>query len=181
VRSSTFRTPSGERTPLKAESACDPDFGSTRRLNVATTSSARIVPPFWNLTPRRSLNVQTLASWLGFQLVASSGERVRFGFARFRNSPTMLVASAPPWAASRWGSSAPEGGGMIANRRRPPALTARGFASATGASPSAPMIPPRSGSDRPNIVPRRMNSPRSISPAANSSMSVFSTCPACRR
>ncbi len=42
-------------------------------LKVATTSSAFIVLPLWNLTPRRSWNVHLVSVAFGFQLVASHG------------------------------------------------------------------------------------------------------------
>ena len=74
--SSILRDAPGDSTPLKAESAFDPFFGSTSRSTLATTASALKGSPLLNVTPGRSLNVQTEPSALGDQLVASTGSSV---------------------------------------------------------------------------------------------------------
>src|SRR5579862_7837566 len=66
-------TPSGTRTPLNTDSACDCPLGSVRRLNVVITSAAVTVWPFWNFTFGRSLTVHTVASAFGLQAIAISG------------------------------------------------------------------------------------------------------------
>ena len=80
---SIFLIPPGERTPLKAESACEPgvriDEAVERRDDVVR---CRRPGPFWNFTFGRSLNVHTVAFAFGVQLVASSGIRVRLCVAR---------------------------------------------------------------------------------------------------
>ncbi len=72
VKSSTFVTPAGESTPLKAEPACDVASVSSRAY-VAITSSALNGLPLANFTPWRILYVHSLPSAFGFQLTASSG------------------------------------------------------------------------------------------------------------
>src|ERR671919_2827520 len=70
----TFRT---ERiTPLYED--CAWESGPRRRLNVATTSSAVIGLPSWNLTPRRSWNVHDLPPRDGFHDVARRGRKTAF-------------------------------------------------------------------------------------------------------
>ncbi len=71
VEASTLVVPPGDSTPPSDESACE--FGPVRRSNDATTSSAVMGVPSWNLTSVRNLNVHDFASLDGFQLVASSG------------------------------------------------------------------------------------------------------------
>ena len=63
---------------------------------------------------------------------------------------------------------------------RPPTLATPGWANAKGVS-SAPRTVPIADAESPNTVARRRKSPRSISPASSSSISVFSTTPACSR
>src|SRR5919197_4182916 len=137
VNLSTFRTPPGERTPLYAESACEPPFGSVSRLYVATTSSAVISCPVWNLTPRRSLYVQTSAFLFDFQLVASSGMSLPLSVVRLSISPAMLPVTRLPVSAYVCGSRPCAGGGMQPTRRRPPTCPRRVPPNASGASPAA--------------------------------------------
>ncbi|TMM13691.1 MAG: MFS transporter [Actinobacteria bacterium] len=70
---------------------------------------------------------------------------------------------------------------MIPTRIRPPAFAASVPAKARGASPSAPRSVPMTEADTPKMPARRISSLRSNSPAANSSMSVFSIGPASLR
>ena len=79
VWSSTLVVPLFDSTPFRAESALEPLAGSARRSMEATTSSAVITRPSWNLTPSRSLNVQTLPSLLGSHDRASIGRSLRSG------------------------------------------------------------------------------------------------------
>src|SRR5450756_2288355 len=67
---STFLVPPGERLPRRATWAEEPLLGSTRRSMVATASSASKGLPSLNVTPWRSLNVQTSPAELGCQLSA---------------------------------------------------------------------------------------------------------------
>ena len=76
---------------------------------VATTSSAVMVAPLWNLTPLRILKVQTLPSWLGVQLSASTGRRTRSEPEFARNSPVCCSISRPPASATVMGSMAAAG------------------------------------------------------------------------
>ena len=63
------------------------------------------------------------------------------------------------------GSSVPAGIGVRPTRMRPPALPRVCFANAAGASPAASSAADITGTERPNIVARWMNSARSHSPA----------------
>src|SRR5438552_16943502 len=74
-----FRTPSGgSRLAGIADRSCD--FGLPAScLKLATTSSAVISLPLWNLTPLRSWNVHDVAVVFGFVLVASHGLTWRAG------------------------------------------------------------------------------------------------------
>src|ERR1700674_1107203 len=171
VRSSVFVTPVGLRTPLNADSACDPVSGLTRRLNVAMTSSAVIAWPFWNLTPDLSLTVQVEASALGVQLVASSGTSFKLAVARIKNSPQTLPVSSAPCSAKVCGSIVCTGGGMIPRRRRPPCFGPVVVVD-DGPQPAMASTPPIADADKPKIVARLMNSRRSYLTSKNSSRSV---------
>ena len=72
------------RTPLNAERALPPPFGSVLRLNVAMTSAAVNGEPSWNLTPWRRLNAHWVPSLFGFQFSASEGESVLSWFVAVR-------------------------------------------------------------------------------------------------
>ena len=77
MRSSTLRVPPFDSTPLNADSALEPFFGSARRSIDATTSSAFSTCPLWNFTFGRSLKVQTVPSSFGFHDKASIGRSIR--------------------------------------------------------------------------------------------------------
>src|SRR3990170_3188809 len=98
-------TPDGSRR-LNGIAERSSDVFSVRYcLKLATTSAAVIVLPWWNLTPRRSWNVQTVRSALGFQLVASHGFTCRALFENVRNSPGMPARASEPASLSRYGST----------------------------------------------------------------------------
>ena len=142
---------------MKAERACEPEFGSVRRLNVVTTSSAVNGAPFANLTFLRSANVHSLAVLFGFQDSASSDLSVSDWVARVRNSPEMPPVSRPPWSANVCGSISLVGGGVMPTRMRPPTLRAAGAPNASGVS-YAPSAAPIAPTDSPRTVARLMNS-----------------------
>ncbi len=74
-------------------------------MKLATTSSAFIVLPLWNFTPRRSWNVQTVRALFGFQLDASHGFTWNLLFVQVRNSPGMPARPSEPASLSPYGSS----------------------------------------------------------------------------
>src|SRR5947209_1354915 len=129
------------------------------------TSSAVIGAPLWNFTPDLSLNVQTLPSLFGDQLVASIGWSASFRFeSKIRNSPVWLSMHRPPASATVSGLTA-AAGVAIATRSVPPFV-----AGAAGVEPDdcveedddphAARTAPRSGADMPIMLPRRRNSRR---------------------
>ena len=69
-------------------------------LKLATTSSAVIVLPLWNLTPLRSWNVHVVRVLFGFQLVASQGFTCRALFENVRNSPQIPASPSEPASRS---------------------------------------------------------------------------------
>ena len=94
-------TPEGSsRVSGIAEKICDVlTVRYCRKL--ATTSSAVISFPLWNLTPFRSWNVHTVRSLFGFQLVASHGFTCSALFEKVRNSPGMPARPSVP-ASRSW-------------------------------------------------------------------------------
>ena len=97
-------TPAGERRLLGiAEKSCDV-AADMYCLKLATTSSALKVLPLWNLTPRRSWNVQTVAFVFAFQLVASAGLTCSCWLEKVRYSPIRLAKASEPASLSRTGS-----------------------------------------------------------------------------
>ena len=65
--------PPGERMPARAARAPEPLLGLMTRSMLATTSAASKGLPSLNVTPWRSLKVQTSPFALGAQLTASLG------------------------------------------------------------------------------------------------------------
>ena len=73
-------------------SAGDSVSGSSRRPNVATTSSDVKSLPSWNLTPDRSVKVHWVLSALGSHDSASCGASVPSGFRTARFSKSACAA-----------------------------------------------------------------------------------------
>jgi len=166
VESSSAWAPPFDNTPVNADSAFEPLSESACRLNVAATSSAVIGLPFWNCTPRRSLNVHWEPSRLGFQLSASRGTGLSSRSEKMRYSPDCAsVASAPALLTLIGSRSLP--GICSPARTVPPFLTFALLASFPELELSVPSPLPQavarklnSGSDMPTTAPRRTNSRR---------------------
>ena len=174
-------------TPAASKNGDRPAFeplAPTYCFMLATTSFAVIVEPSWNLTPLRIWNVHTVASAFGFQLVASAGTTWPFGVVNVRNSPGMPANASDPPSFRRYGSRRGTEGAAMPTRIVPPALAPSRRASRTvaaAASPANASRLPIMPTESPNIVPRRKNSLRSISPPMNSSIRLFSSGPASLR
>ena len=118
---------------------------------MATTSSAVIGLPLWNLTSWRSLKVQTVPSLLGDQLSASTGWAVRSAPDRTKVSATCDSTVIPPPSAILTGSIA-AAGTICAMRTVPPGLAAH--ARRMGVSiPIATVTLARNGTDMPSTEP----------------------------
>src|SRR5262249_165601 len=125
-------TPSGPmRLGGSAPTACEV-FSERYCLKLATTSSAVIVLPLWNLTPLRIWNVQTVRSWFGFQLGASDGFTWSALFVKVRNSPEKPVRASEPASRSRYGSR-PDVNAVRPTRMVPPILAGAMVAPNAGA------------------------------------------------
>src|SRR6202035_4643037 len=129
--------------------------------------------PLWNLTPVRSLKVQTLPSVLGDQLSARLGSSASLRLlSKIRNSPVWLSMHNPPASEMVSGLIAPAGA-EIATRSVPPflGLPAGGVVLPLGVEePHAARIAPSSGADMPIALPRRRNCRRLRRPETSSSM-----------
>src|SRR5579864_524832 len=123
--------------------------------------------PLWNVTPVRSLNVQTLPSLFGLQLSASIGWSASFRFeSKIRNSPVWLSMHRPPASATVSGLTAAAGAEM-ATRSVPPFLAGAAGVEldeevAGDEDPHAARIAPSSGVDMPMMLPRRRKVRRSM-------------------
>src|SRR5665647_3916156 len=150
VASSTFCVPPGERMPPRTLSAEEPLLGSVRRSKVATTSSAPKGLPSLNLTPWRSLKVQTSAVLSLLQLSARTGRSVLSFSAQTKYSQTCWICTGPPASFMVTGSRAmSESGELILSV--PPALGA-GVALAMAAGERAVDPPPQAASSEPAAV-----------------------------
>ena len=82
--------------PWNEASAAETVLGLSRMFMVKTTSSAPKRLPSWKVTPGCRLNVQTVASALGDQLLASTGRRLRSLLTQTRYSATCWAMAIEP-------------------------------------------------------------------------------------
>src|SRR3954451_22306307 len=122
VWSSTLRTPSGDSTPLKADSAEEPPFGSLSSFIVATTSSAVSGRPSCHLTPWRILNSHSFALPTWRQDVARRGCSDVSAMRLHSVSPASWAVKMPPWSKRKTGSTSAVGTAQP-RRNVPPRLT----------------------------------------------------------
>src|ERR1700677_4967385 len=153
----------------------DPLDGSVSRLTVATTSSAVIGLPVWNVTPLRSANVHSEGE-LAVHEVASRGWRTLFTSGQHRYSPASSTAWILPSSYIVTGSGEPVAT-WVPNRPCPPR-----FGAPEGPPPELPVegapdpedephaaSTPMTGAARPITAARRRTSLLLIRPERASS------------
>jgi hypothetical protein len=179
VWSSTLRTPSGERTPLNAESADDPTFGSLSIFIVATTSSTVSGLPSCHFTPWRIVNSHSLALPVCFQAVARRGWRDVSAMRLHSVSPASWAVKMPPWSKRNTGSTSAVGTAQP-RRNVPPRFTGPAAAEApvlvlfAELPPQAASSVPIDDADRPATVARTISWRRVSRPARTSSTRWYS-------